>query len=226
MSAAARPGMAAPVWLTSAAVTPAGECVHDLALAFAGIVSLGVADSAASAVGRRFGRHRILGTRKTIEGTLGGIALTLAAWAVIWPLCRCGATAAGHVGILAQARTAQPVRTLRGSLRARAPAGCLHDALSTLARMRLKQAGGWRPARQLATIVSAWDIMTPSCSHFLARRKCACAQCCFVVPGQEAGGVALWPLVFATVASCLLEAATTQLDNIFLPLHHLAMLAA
>jgi hypothetical protein len=66
----------------------------------------------------------------------------------------------------------------------------------------------------------------PSCSHFLARRKCACAQCCFVVPGQEAGGVALWPLVFATVASCLLEAATTQLDNIFLPLHHLAMLAA
>ena len=45
-------------------------------------------------------------------------------------------------------------------------------------------------------------------------------------PGQEAGGVALGPLVFATVASCLLEAATTQLDNIFLPLHHLAMLAA
>ena len=43
---------------------------------------------------------------------------------------------------------------------------------------------------------------------------------------QEAGGVALWPLAFATVASCLLEAATTQLDNIFLPLHHLAMLAA
>ena len=165
MSAAARPGMAAPVWLTSAAVTPAGECVHDLALAFAGIVSLGVADSAASAVGRRFGRHRILGTRKTIEGTLGGIALTLAAWAVIWPLCRCGATAAGHVGILAQARTAQPVRTLRGSLRARAPAGCLHDALSTLARMRLKQAGGWRPARQLATIVSAWDIMTIRAAH-------------------------------------------------------------
>jgi dolichol kinase len=108
--------MAAPVWLTSAAVTPAGECVRDLALAFAGIVSLGVADSAASAVGRRYGRHRILGTRKTLEGTLGGITLTLAAWAVIWPLCRCGAAAAGRAGVLAQARPAQPERNLHGSV--------------------------------------------------------------------------------------------------------------
>ena len=49
---------------------------------------------------------------------------------------------------------------------------------------------------------------------------------CMAVLAQEAGGVVLWQLGFATVASCLLEAATTQLDNIFLPLHHLAMLAA
>lgn len=86
--------MAAPVWLSSAAVTPPGACVTDLALAFAGIVVLGIADSAASAIGRRFGRRRILGTRKTLEGTLGGVTLTLAAWAAVWPLCRCGATGA------------------------------------------------------------------------------------------------------------------------------------
>lgn len=30
----------------------------------------------------------------------------------------------------------------------------------------------------------------------------------------------------ASFASCLLEAATTQLDNVFIPLHHFAMLAA
>ena len=81
--------MAAPVWLSSAAATPPGACVADLALAFAGIIILGIADSAASAVGRRFGRRRILGTRKTLEGTLGGITLTLAAWVVVWPLCGC-----------------------------------------------------------------------------------------------------------------------------------------
>lgn len=83
-----------PVWLSSAAVTPPGACVTDLALAFAGIMVLGIADSAASAIGRRFGRRRILGTRKTLEGTLGGITLTLAAWAVVWPLCRCGTAGA------------------------------------------------------------------------------------------------------------------------------------
>ena len=87
-------GMAVPVWLSSAAVTPPGACVTDLALAFAGIMVLGIADSAASAIGRRFGRRRILGTRKTLEGTLGGITLTLAAWAVVWPLCRCGTAGA------------------------------------------------------------------------------------------------------------------------------------
>jgi hypothetical protein len=65
-----------------------------------------------------------------------------------------------------------------------------------------------------------------SCSHFLTAQNVLVLNGARAVPGQEAGGVALWPLVFATVASCLLEAATTQLDNIFLPLHHLAMLAA
>ena len=28
------------------------------------------------------------------------------------------------------------------------------------------------------------------------------------------------------IASCMLEASTTQLDNVFLPLHHFAWLAA
>jgi hypothetical protein len=46
------------------------------------------------------------------------------------------------------------------------------------------------------------------------------------VLGRVSGGVALWTVLVATVASCGLEAATTQLDNIFLPLHHYAMLSA
>ena len=144
-------GMAAPVWLSPASVgngaeshflmpafagmslttLPAlclGASVPKQGAALAGIVILGVADSAASAVGRRFGRHKILGTHKTFEGTLGGVLCTLGAWALLQPLCG------------------------------------------------FPQ--GWAPTAALATL-----------------------------------------------SSCLLEASTTQLDNIFLPLHHFALLS-
>jgi dolichol kinase len=112
-----------------------GERVPDLALAFSGIVILGVADSAASAIGRALGKHRILDTMKTWEGTIGGIVCCLAVWLPIWSLCA-------------------------------------------------------------------------------------------AVGASTSRGIAFSTLAVATVGSCLLEAATTQLDNIFLPLHHLAVVAA
>lgn len=117
-------GMAAPVWLCIAADTMPDS--PRLAPAFSGIVILGIADSAASAMGRRYGRHRILGTRKTLEGTLGGILCNALAWSLL--------------------------------------------------------------------------------SMFLNGRR-------------TFGGYA-----FASVVSCVLEASTTQLDNIFLPLHHLVFI--
>jgi dolichol kinase len=47
-------------------------------------------------------------------------------------------------------------------------------------------------------------------------------------PAAAGGGVLIvssWgQLAGATVLSCLLEATTTQLDNIFMPLHHFALL--
>ena len=123
--------MAAPVWLSSAAGTPPGACVADLALAFAGIVILGIADSAASAVGRRFGRRRILGTRKTLEGTLGGITLTLAAWLVVWPLCACpgggGAVRWGAEG-LGPAVSGKAGAAMAGTLSQVRP--CLFDSIA------------------------------------------------------------------------------------------------
>ena len=152
-------GMAAPVWLSAVSGMALGSCVPDLAAAFSGIMILGVADSAASAVGRRFGRHRILGTRKTLEGTLGGIAFTLLGWLLLWPLCAC------------RSRERPPM-------------------LLQPARV------GWR-----------WEALGG-------------------VLAQVSGGAALWTVLVATVTSCGLEAATTQLDNIFLPLHHYAMLSA
>ncbi|BDA46982.1 probable dolichol kinase at C-terminar half [Coccomyxa sp. Obi] len=162
-------GMAAPVWLSAVSSTPSSGCVPDLATAFSGIMILGVADSAASAIGRRFGRHRILGTRKTVEGTLGGIVCTLAAWLLLWPLCRCGGKESPILlkGILGA------VEGKAGLVGGRALVGGLGSGLT-----------------------------------------------------QVSGGVALWAMMAATVASCLLEAATTQLDNIFLPLHHYAMVSA
>ena len=129
-------GMAVPIWLSSIPSTFPGKPIADLGPAFAGIIILGLADSAASAVGRRFGQIKILGTQKTFEGTIGGVILALAGWAAVWPLC----------------------------------------------------------CRLVGTDGGAWNS-----NH-------ACA------------------IVAATLGSCVLEAATTQLDNIFLPMHHFAML--
>ncbi|KAK9866795.1 hypothetical protein WJX84_005754 [Apatococcus fuscideae] len=104
-------GMAVPIWLTVSLTEQHQRRAP--APAYAGIIILGLGDSAASVLGRAYGRHRITtGNRKTMEGTCSGAAATMAG--------------------------------------------------------------------------------------FLA----------------------------ASVASCLLEAATTQLDNVFIPLHHFAMLAA
>ena len=86
---AASAGMAAPVWVSAVSSTPVGACVPALSTTFSGIMVLGIADSAASAIGRRFGRRRILGTRKTLEGTLGAILCTVVGWLVLWPMCRC-----------------------------------------------------------------------------------------------------------------------------------------
>ena len=92
----------------------------------------GFGDTAASVVGRLCGRHAICrGSRKTVEGTLGGLAATLLAW---W---------------------------LAGAL----------------------------------------------------------------APGLGAARALPWPaLLAATALSSLLEAATTQLDNLFVPLHYFALL--
>ncbi|KAJ2381481.1 dolichol kinase [Coemansia sp. RSA 2611] len=67
-------GCALPVWL-------GGDSVAGLA----GVLSLGVADTAASLVGMRLGRVRWPGTAKTVEGTVGFCASLLAAiGAVLW----------------------------------------------------------------------------------------------------------------------------------------------
>ena len=158
-------GMAVPIWLSSITTTPTASrreladlshldiprfgrstiasragAVDPLPLtAFAGIMILGVADSAASAIGKKYGRHRICtGTKKTVEGTLGATLLTLLAWALL--------------AIAFQSHLS-------------------HSASAS------------------------WD------------------------------GLAGAKLLISTLLSCLLEASTTQLDNIFMPLHYLAMLS-
>ena len=44
---------------------------------YAGIISIGVGDAAASLVGQRIGKHRWPNSKKTIEGTLGAITFQL-----------------------------------------------------------------------------------------------------------------------------------------------------
>lgn len=116
-------GMAAPVWLLGGSSLKLEA--HALFGAFSGIIILGIADSAASGLGRRYGRNKILGTKKSAEGTLGGIVCNILAWCCLRPL---------------------------------------------------------------------------------------------------AENMSITRIIYASVASCLLEASTTQLDNVFLPLHHLTFM--
>ena len=179
-------GMAAPVWLSAGFLPPsscaqggagpapggwgstqgcrvadsgAAQCAWQPqrgapAVAFAGIVALGAGDSAASALGRWCGRLKLLGTQKTVEGTLGGVAASLLTWAGVGLAC-----------------------------------GCLQGLpSSSLQEGSLGPGGLWDVQRQPLV---GWGALAGAC-----------------------------------VASSLLELSTTQLDNIFLPLHHFAWLAA
>ena len=141
-------GMAVPVWLN--ALSPAADesrlglpgstsRLHGMPVpALAGIMALGVADTAASAIGKRWGRHRIChGTKKTMEGTFGAMACTMLSWAALDTIL----------------------------------AVCSSQALIVL------------------------------CSPMWAS------------------------LLVSSTLSCILEASTTQLDNIIIPIHYMAMLS-
>lgn len=88
-------GMAAPIWMTAAR---SEEGIQNPASAFAGVAILGIADSAASIMGRKLGRHRILGTRKTLEGTAGGIVCNTLFWGVLSGFTSCGRSL-GHYAL-------------------------------------------------------------------------------------------------------------------------------
>jgi dolichol kinase len=90
-------GMAAPVWLSAALREEdgggegatgggGGGGGGPWAAGLAGVVVLGVGDTMASVVGRRWGRTPVArGSPKTVEGTAGGAAAALAAWgALAW----------------------------------------------------------------------------------------------------------------------------------------------
>jgi len=169
-------GMAGPLWLLSLNrergggggggggggrkenSNDSGNAAVSVALSLAGVVSLGTVDAAASAVGRALGKKRLLGTRKTLEGTAAGAAAGALAWAVLWP--------------------------------------------------RLGGGGG---ASEASFGVRRW-LLSPTPTTTTATPP-------LPLPPLSAA-------VLASTLSALMEASTTQLDNVFLPLHHLAALGA
>eukprot|EP00055_Hartaetosiga_balthica_P010801 m.47302 g.47302 ORF g.47302 m.47302 type:complete len:468 (+) comp7322_c0_seq3:16-1419(+) len=77
-------GIAIPVWLSSGGGD--GGHVHGHALkmsTFAGLMSIGVGDTFAALIGRRYGRVKLFGGRKSLEGLLGSIASQLVFAAVL-----------------------------------------------------------------------------------------------------------------------------------------------
>ncbi|CAO3635262.1 unnamed protein product [Mucor fragilis] len=68
-------GCASPVWLGSSNVLAS----------LSGVLSLGFGDAAASIIGKRFGRYRWPGTKKTVEGTAAFIiAVFLSSWVIVY----------------------------------------------------------------------------------------------------------------------------------------------
>lgn len=86
-------GLATPMWLAAALPPSSSPAVGTLQRALcglSGIMVIGFGDTAASVVGRTWGRVPIYnGSHKTREGTLAGMVCTLVAWAAVLGMCAC-----------------------------------------------------------------------------------------------------------------------------------------
>lgn len=81
------------MWLAAALPAsswPAGGALLRVLCGLSGTMVIGFGDTAASVVGRTWGRVPIhSGSHKTLEGTLAGALCTLAAWAAVLGLAAC-----------------------------------------------------------------------------------------------------------------------------------------
>ncbi len=78
-------GLATPMWLAAAPPSwPGGGALQHVLCGLSGVMVIGFGDTAASIVGRTWGRVSIhAGSHKTREGTLAGTLCTMAAWAAV-----------------------------------------------------------------------------------------------------------------------------------------------
>lgn len=67
-------------------------------------------------------------------------------------------------------------------------------------------------------LISGW-ILAVGHSVFVTRLHCD-------IMAELRGAVSYLPFSISTVLACLLEASTQQIDNLFLPLYHYALLLA
>lgn len=75
-------GVSWPLWISSNLVTD-----HPAPLSlYTGVISVGIADSAASIVGSTYGRRKWMSSEKTLEGSL---AATISSLAFIWMMSSC-----------------------------------------------------------------------------------------------------------------------------------------
>ncbi|KAI9258759.1 hypothetical protein BDA99DRAFT_100816 [Phascolomyces articulosus] len=80
-------GCAGPVWLGGS----------NLLASLSGIVALGFGDAAASLVGKRLGRHRWPGTKKTVEGTMAFVvAVYVSSLLIMYASALIGISSASH----------------------------------------------------------------------------------------------------------------------------------
>lgn len=123
-------GIALPVWL-SVALNPglllesywgqSPQMKHQMLLTiarslapYAGVLALGLGDSAASVIGRNFGRMRWSGSKRTVEGTISYFVSTL-----------CGALLLSRLGIVDHLNAVQTLRAITSA--ALLEASCLQN---------------------------------------------------------------------------------------------------
>jgi dolichol kinase len=79
-------GLAVPMWLIASALPgdDASSTLRAVVGGLSGVVIVGVGDTAASLVGKLFGRRPVhAGSRKTLEGMVAGVVGSLVAWVAL-----------------------------------------------------------------------------------------------------------------------------------------------
>ncbi|CAD7087707.1 unnamed protein product [Hermetia illucens] len=77
-------GCSLPMWISPHACVTIDNALHNVILLMAGVLTVGIGDTAASTIGLAFGKHKLPNSTKSVEGTIANmVAQTLAVFLLV-----------------------------------------------------------------------------------------------------------------------------------------------